>query len=178
MKHRFKNTLRAMAKHLGLKVKYVSYLDAHTHGRLLVREKRILINAHKPRTEHVFTMLHEIGHFVVHHQKPHAHCPWYFRKDWHNEFLDGLCFKARRYLRFMFNRTAGREWEADMWALCAFIVLSKHLGCRAELLKFLERHPEKLNTLLLVTGALAYTNVKSRLHGLAKKLSLPALTNR
>ena len=49
MKHRTKNMLRAMAKHLRLKVKHVDYLGEDIQGVLLPNEGRILINAHKPR---------------------------------------------------------------------------------------------------------------------------------
>ena len=174
MKQRVKNTLRAMAGHLGLKVKFVDYLDETTHGRLLIRERRILINARKPRPEHIFTILHEIGHFVVHHQhRGRDRCPWYFRQDWNNEFLSELCAKVRRHLRFLFNRHAGREWEADLWAMCAFFALAKQLGCRTDLTRFLELHPEKFNLSLLAIGALSWSNAKKQLGKLSHCLRLP-----
>lgn len=173
MKHKFKFTLREMAQLFRLKVKYVSYLDANTHGLLLIREKRILINAHKPRTEHVFTFLHEVAHFILHYQKTHPkYCPWYFRKEWGHKFIDDVCRKVRRYLSFAFNSSPGKEWEADLWALCAFFLLAKQLGCKTDLRRFINDHPEKLNLFLLVTGVFAYTNTKKRLIGYSKRFLL------
>jgi len=62
MKYTTKNILRELAKQLGLNVKFVHYFANNTHGKLLPHEKRILINANKPRYEHVYTLLHEVGH--------------------------------------------------------------------------------------------------------------------
>ena len=143
MKHQTKSTLRALAKHLGLKVKFVSYFCDEIHGKLIVREKRILINAHKPRCEHIFTLLHEVGHFLLHFNRPNrTHHPRFFDIPWKSEWLALACSKVRRYFRFIFSRTTGREWEADLWAMCAFLYLARRVGCRSELLKFVERHPE------------------------------------
>ena len=80
MKHRKKNLLRDMAKHLGLKIVFVSYFTNDVHGKLLPREKRILINAHKPRYEHTFTLLHEIAHYLLHFKN--------FTRKRHARFLD------------------------------------------------------------------------------------------
>jgi len=174
MKHQVKNTLRELAGHFGLKVKFVSYFKADVHGQLLPRERRILINAHQPRVEHVFTLLHEIGHFVVHHLNPQRdYNPWYLRKDWHSERLTAICFKLRRHLRFMFHRTAGKEWEADLWALCAFIVLARQLKCRADLMSFLGRHRRKMPTFLLAAGVIGCIDVKNGLVNYSKRLLLP-----
>ena len=169
MKHKVKKTLRALVRHIGFQVRYVNYFDDDTHGKLLVREKRILINANKPRVEHFYTVLHEIGHFIVHYKNPpRDYCPGYLRKKWHRESINDLFKKARRYLRFIFGCSAGREWEADLWAVCAFILLAKQIGCRSDLLAFLERHPEKTNLFLLASGVFVYTGIKSRIHGLLK----------
>ena len=166
-----------MAKHLGLKVKFVSYFGDDVHGKLLPRERRILINARQPRTEHIFTLLHETGHFVVHHLHLRPdHCPRFLRKNWKNEFMQDVFSKARRYVRLVFNGHAGREWEADLWAMCAFVALARQLGCRADLLKFLDRHPEKLNTYRLVAAVVAATNAKTRLAKFSKRLARPFKT--
>jgi len=65
------------------------------------------------------------------------------------------------------------EWEADLWALCAFLVLARQVGCWVDLIKFLNKHPEKLKILVLVGSAVAYTNVKNRLITCSKRLLLP-----
>ena len=173
MKHRTKNTLREMAKHLGLKVCFVSYFDAATHGKLLPRERRILINAHKPREEHYFTLLHEIAHYLLHFKTPqrkrHARI---FDFNWKSEWVTKLCSKMRRTLRFCFNKTSGKEWEADLWAMCAFIYLANRPGCRKDLFAFLDRHPEKSGTFFVATLAVAYGDTKTRLKKIGNVLQL------
>jgi hypothetical protein len=167
MKHKVKNVLRALSRHLGLKVKFVDYLGDQTHGKLLVRERRILINARKPRSEHVFTVLHEIGHYLLHVLNPHRRqIPRFFDIHWQNDLLAGFFSKIRRVLRFVLNRQSGKEWEADLWALCAFCVLARNFSGKDELKNFLERHPEKLPSFLLVRCAFAYRDVKT----LAKRI--------
>jgi hypothetical protein len=164
MKYRIKNTLRGLAKHFGLKVKFVCYLKDDVHGKLLPREKRILINAHKPRHEHVFTLLHEIGHFLMHFKSlPRKHHPRFFDIHWKTEWLANLCSKVRRYFRYIFSKESGKEWEADLWAMCAFVYLAKHLGCRDELRAFVNRHPEKANLFRLVEVAVVYGDTKTRI---------------
>ena len=177
MKQKIKKTLRALTGHIGFKVKYVDYLPDDTHGKLLVRERRILLNARKPRNEHLYTILHEIGHFLVHHTMPPLdYCPRYLRKDWKRDSVDRIFFRARRYLRFIFNCSAGKEWEADLWAICAFILLTRQIGCRSELATFLERHPEKMKTFLLATSVITCSNVKKYVAGHFKSLLLPFRT--
>ena len=171
MKHRVKITLRAMAAHIGLKVRFVDYFDHHTHGKLLVRERRILVNAQTPRVEHVFTILHEIGHFVVHHQNStRDYCPGYLRKNWKLASVNYYIGLVRRRLRYIFQCSAGKEWEADLWAMCAFILIAKQLDCRPVLTEFLERHPEKWGVFILAKGAFAYTGAKTRLNNTRRML--------
>lgn len=157
-----------MAEHLGLKIKFVDYLRNDTHGKLLPREKRILINAHKPRIEHFYTVLHEIGHFLLHFKNPHRkhHHP-FLEIDWKNKWLSDLCSKVRRLLRLIYARESGREFEADVWAMCAFIHLTNTIGCRDDLTRFLDRHPEKLPAFLLAVWSTTYTTLKKRINNFA-----------
>ena len=170
MKHRTKNILRGIAKHLGLKVVFVSYLEDDVHGKLLPREKRILINAHKPRTEHVYTLLHEIGHYLMHFKSlPRKRHPRFFDIYWKAEWLATLCSKLRRYYRFIFNKKSGKEWEADLWAMCALVYLKKFIG-RAYLTAFLNRHPEKMSIYLLAVTGAVYCEIKKRIAAAFKLL--------
>jgi len=164
IKHEANKLLRALTRHLRLKVKFVGYLSAGVHGILLPREGLILINAHKPRCEHVYTLLHEIAHFLLHFKRqPKKRHPRFFDIHWKAERLANLCSLVRRYLRFIFNKESGKEWEADLWAMCAFIYFSKLLGCRADLHAFMDRHPEKTNHFLLAASGIAYSGVKTRI---------------
>jgi len=152
-----------MAGFFGLKVRFVDYLGDGDHGKLLPRERRILINAHKPRHEHIYTLLHEIGHFILHFKNPiKKRHPRFFDIEWKMEWLAILCSKVRRYIRFIFTKESGKEWEADLWAMCAFVYLAKITGCRNELRRFLQRHPEKLNHFRLVKIAMLYADLKTR----------------
>jgi hypothetical protein len=174
MKRKTKNMLRAIAKHFGFKIVFVSYFSAGLHGKLLPREKRILINAHQPRCEHIFTLLHEVGHYIQHVLNPHRrHHPRVFEHPWKSRFLAEVSSHVRRYFRFIFNRTRGKEWETDLWAMCAFIYLVKAVGCRAEFDAFLKRHPEKRNVFLLAVGGTIYSGIKSRIENICQCLLLP-----
>lgn len=167
--------LRAMAKSVGLKVRFVDYLDNGTYGKLLPREKRILINAHKPRYEHKFTMLHELGHFQEHvlknpHRKRH---PRIFDIRWNFALWTKLASLARRYFRFHFNKESGREWEADLWAMCAFVYLAIDFGCRDDLMEFLNHHPEKNRLFWLAVCGVIYAKTKERIANAFKFLAAP-----
>ena len=163
MKRKTKNILREMARHLGLKIVFVSYLSDDIHGKLLPREKRILINAHKPRCEHVYTILHEIGHFQLHFKKigPNMLNRWYLNRRWKTDAIAVFASKVRRHMRFFFNNHAGKEWEADLWAFCALFYLQKYVG-RSYLTAFLNRHPEKTGIFLLAAYGFIYSNIKQR----------------
>ena len=171
MKRRKKNVLREMARHLRLKVSFVSYFDDQTHGKLIPREGRILINANKPRQEHIFTLLHEIGHFLLHFKNPPMkHHPRLFDIAWKIEWVAKLCSKVRRQMRFIFNKASGKEWEADLWAFCVFIYFVRRVGCRDDLLAFLKRHPEKSGSFFLAVFGVAYSDAKTLIKKLPKML--------
>jgi hypothetical protein len=179
MKRKTKNTLRAIARHLGLKVKFVSYFSAGVQGKLLPREKRILINAHQPRCEHIFTLLHEFGHFLLHFKSlPRKHHPRIFDIPWKVEWLTHLNSKMRRYFRFVFNREAGKEWQADLWAMCAFIHFAKRAGCRKELFTFLDRHPDKTGVVILAAWGVTWGGLKARIQKIGHTLARPFQTVR
>jgi hypothetical protein len=167
MKRSTKNTLRAMAKHFGLTVKFVSYFGDDVHGKLLPRERRILINANKPRCEHTFTLLHELGHFVVHVLNPgRKYDPRLLDVSWPVAFLEKFASRVRRQLRFLFNKQSGKEWEADLWAMCAFVHVAKHIQCHDELCAFLQRHPEKLGMFFFTATGAAWAGLKRRVANL------------
>lgn len=139
------------------------YFDDQTHGKLLVLEKRILINVHKPRVERFYTILHELGHYIIHHlNPPRDYSPGYMRHKWQRDSINKFFKKVRRYLHFIFQCSAGKEWEADLWALCAFWLLAKQSGDKMDLRIFLSNHPEKLQLFALVRIVSGYQSVKKR----------------
>ncbi|HEY3853727.1 MAG TPA: ImmA/IrrE family metallo-endopeptidase [Verrucomicrobiae bacterium] len=163
MKRKTKNILREIAMELGLKIVFVNYLSDDIHGKLLPREKRILINANKPRYEHVYTLLHEFGHFQLHFKNcaPNRFNRWYLNRRWKIEAIAVFASKVRRHLRFKFNTHAGKEWEADLWALCALLYLQKFIG-RSYLTTFLARHPEKTSVFLVAVSGMLCDAIKKR----------------
>jgi len=173
MKFRTKNILRELAKHLGLKVKFVSYFTDNIHGKLLPRERRILINANKPRCEHVYTLLHEFAHYLLHFKKPapRRHCPWYLKLNWKIDAAADIASKMRRIIRFVLNSERGKEWEADLWAMCGLVYL-KQFGGRSDLTAFLNRHPEKKWIYRLAAIATVYSETKQRIATAFKLLGM------
>jgi len=163
MKHRTKYLLRDNAKHVGLKYKFVSYFSDGVHGKLLPREKLILINAHEPHYEHIFTFLHEIGHFLIHFKNPtRNHHSRFTEIGWKIEWLTDICSIVRRYSR-RFAKDTIKEREADLWAFLAFILLAKASGCWNDLFAFLEHHPEKFWVFMLAASVIIYSGIKSRI---------------
>ena len=173
MKHRVKKTLRELTTHFGVKVKYVGYFGAETHGKLMPREKIILINAHKSRPEHVFTLLHELGHYVLHVLNPYRKFhPRWCDLNWRVQFMANLCSTIRRYMRFNFRKEAGREWEADTWALCAFWLLACRFGAWEEFSAFLKHHPEKRWKFALVRTVSIFQDGRTRIKTFVRHLKL------
>lgn len=186
MKHRANSFLRALAKHFGLQVRFVDYFTDDIHGKLLLREKRILINAHKPRYEHVFTLLHELGHCALHFRNPYRRRhPRIFDLRWDFDFWTKLSSFMRRYYRYIFSNKSGKEWEADVWAICAFACFKRFIG-RSDLRAFLNRHPEKKWIYRLAATGAVYLKAKKRIvtafklvrearHALSSQSSRPTL---
>lgn len=133
-----------------------------------------MINAHKPRCEHIFTLLHEIGHFPLHFKNaPRRHHPRIFDIYWQTEWFSRLSSQVRRYFRLFFNSNSGKEWAADLWAFSAFVYLAKPCGCRDELLACLNRHPEEMGRYYLVVVAFLYSRAKTGLWKFPKLLRAP-----
>jgi hypothetical protein len=172
MKITSKKVLREMARQLGLKIKFVHYFAENVHGKLLPNEKRILINANKPRDEHVFTLLHEIAHYILHFKRKvnRRLCPWYLRLNWKIHAIAVFFSKWRRAVRLAFNTQKGKEWEADVWAMCGLVYLKKFAGF-SDLPSFLARHPEKRRMYWYATAAITCTGVKTRIAGVAQLFS-------
>jgi len=164
MKFKTKNILREMAKQLCLKVRFVHYLAEDVHGKLLPRERRILINARKPRFEHVYTLLHEFGHYLLHFKriKPRRHSPWYLNINWKIDAIADFAAKVRRTVRLQFHSEKGKEWEADLWAMCGLVYL-KRFAADFDLTPFLNRHPEKRWTYRALAAIAVHTETKKRI---------------
>ena len=164
MKSEIKKITRELAKELELRIKFVNYLGAKTHGKLLGRERLILVNAHKARCEHIFTILHEMGHYLFHVRKlaPDRFRPRYLNIHWKSDFMQRLASAVRRHVRFIFHKPSGKEWEADMVAMCLLLQIAPFAGT-SELWEFLELHPEKWSLFMIAACGTMATAVKVRL---------------
>ena len=84
MTRQTKRTLRALANHYALRIKYAStspkvsgFLDPSRASRTIV------VNANKSKSEHAFTILHELAHFILHCVRSHRiRLPWYVTRRW------------------------------------------------------------------------------------------------
>ena len=156
-----------------MKVKFVDFFPDDVHGKLLPREKRVLINAHKPRYEHTFTLLHEIGHLVIHFITPHRkHHPRFLEIAWKNEWLDDLCSKGRRIMRRLYSRDTARNGRL-IFGRFALFYLANATGCRDDMLSFLDHHPEKFWAFMLAAGSVFYCGIKYRITKPFKMLLKP-----
>ena len=174
MKYTTKQALRVMTEQLRLKVKFVDYFSDDTHGRLIPRERRILINARKPRYEHTFTILHEIAHYVLHVLKKNLlPMPWYLKRRWESARLAKIVKLLRRYVRFIFSTGSSKEKQADLWAFMAFILVAKCAGTSSELRAFIDHHPEKSWIFCSAGLVVAYGGIKTRIQNIPRTLLIP-----
>ncbi len=174
MKYTTKQVLRVMTDQLKLKVKFVDYFADDTHGRLIPREKRILINARKPRYEHVFTILHEIAHYVLHVLNANRlPMPWYLKRRCKSASIAKIVAFSRRYVRFKFSTERSKEKQADFWAFMAFFFVVNCAGTSGELRAFVDHHPEKLSIFCLAALTVACGGIKTRAQRITHSMLIP-----
>ncbi len=131
MSSKTKFILRAMAKHFGLQIRYVSYLEEmsmaswySTSGVSCLMLKNPVTNT-SLRFSMSFsaittvTLPDDIASLI--------RGLWKFVGE-ANEWPTGGPY-FRRCFRYFFN-TRGKELDADLWAFCAFMLIAKPCGCR------------------------------------------------
>ena len=96
----------------------------------------IAVNRNHPHCEQVFTIAHEIRHFISDHKRP--------RRKFRNRLLDRqyqspTAKTCARYVRRFTGKVLPIEREADMFAMSWLV---QREGGKV-LLEFLDRHPEK-----------------------------------
>lgn len=143
MNLKIQKKLCAIARYAGTELNFTEGMPIRFYGCQHTNAPIAVINSDRPQCEQIFTALHEIGHFIHHYQKDHKlPIPSLINRPYENEFLSAVTYRAKRIMWQKFNS----EWQADLWALCAFCAL----GCPQDLQEFLRRHPEKLKLMLLM----------------------------
>jgi hypothetical protein len=100
-----------------------------------------------PPSELISRVLREVRlyHLNSRPQKPFP-MPFFVNRPYENEFAGDVAYKTRRALK----RFCGKEWQADLWAFCAYY----ELGCPNEFKAFLADHPEKAKLMCFLKPAI------------------------
>ncbi len=139
-------TIFDLAKFYGLNVEFLDlpasnagYLDPHDDPRY------IAVNRNLPHSEQVFTVAHELCHYISDHKRP--------RRKYPNRLLNQQ-YQSRRaqlivnFYRYILNKLLPPEREADMFAMSWLV----QYGGGNNLREFIDRHPEKLWMCIFVTA--------------------------
>jgi len=153
-----KLAIRALTSQLRLKVKYTGTLPGKVPGFLIFNggSGTIVINATKSASDHAFTILHEIAHYILHCICSHQmRLPWYLTRQWKSNLMTRWSKTTKRAVSRKFNA----EWQADMWAFCALL----HIGATDDFQAILAHYPEKSGRACLCVAGSLYAGIKSRL---------------
>jgi len=167
MTRKTKQFVRAIAHHLRLRIKYANmipkvagFLDPSKASRTIV------INATKSKSDHVFTILHEIAHYILHYERSHRmRLPWYLTRQWNANPMARFSKATKRLV----SRKLNPEWQADMWAMCALL----HIGAADDFQAILTQYPEKTGLACLCVAGTIYAGIKSRLKKAFRRICHP-----
>ncbi len=156
MTRKTKQFLRSLTDYCGLRIKYVSDLPSTVPGFLdpSKTSRTIVVNANKSKSDHAFTILHEIAHFILHYERSHRiRLPSYLTRHW----------KWRPMIRFsklnkrIFSRKFNAERQADLWAFCTLL----RIGATDDALAIVAQYPEKNSLLWQSVAGCTYSGIKS-----------------
>ena len=127
----------------------------------------IFVNAHKPRSDQALTIAHELGHYVMHLNRPPWNIiPWYLKIQWKSQRLSKFSQMVSRCVR----RECGPELQADFWA---FLFLWS-IGAGDDVIAIAEIYPKK-RPLIWFTGAtMTYFGIKRRIKSFLQRLFNPS----
>ena len=168
MTRKTKLIVRAVAHHLRLRIKYVSTLSPKVAGFLdpSRASRTIVVNANKSKSDHVFTILHEIAHYILHYERSHrTRLPWYITRQWKSEPM----IRFSKLLRRVVSRRFDNESQADLWAFCALL----QIGAADDALAISAQYPEKNSAFWLSVAASIYAGIKSRLKRAFRRILHP-----
>jgi len=139
-------TIFDLAKYYGLSIELLDlpasnagYLDPHDDPQY------IAVNHNLPHCEQVFTVAHELCHYISDHKKPRRKYP---NRLLNRQYKSRFTQLAVRDLRYTLNKIMPAELEADMFAMSWLV----HFGGGKDLKDFIDRHPEKLWLGMLVSA--------------------------
>jgi hypothetical protein len=165
MTKKIKQIIRMLAASHELRIKYVSDLPPKVPGFLdpSKASRTIVVNANKSKSDHVFTILHEIAHFILHFERSHrVRSPWYFTRQWKSKRVMRLAKLTSRVAWRKFNE----EEQADAWAFCALF----QLGATDDIQVILTQHPEKTGMFCLCAFSSICTAIKVRVRGVIRRV--------
>jgi hypothetical protein len=142
-----KRTIQDFAHYFGLKIEYRDDLPPSNAGFLDPRDEPqyIAVNSKLPNCEQTFTIAHELGHYVKHHNQPrHRYFPELLDREYQSKTFAFVASRTRRFIYFKFNQ----EWEADLYAFLLLI----NIGAGRDLSAYVERHPQKTKLYALTLG--------------------------
>jgi len=156
MKPKSKQQLRRYLEYFDLQVKYV-HLPEKVSGFLQPGPdpQYIFLNEDKPQSDHAFTVAHELGHYVMHFDRPARNrMPTYLDYPWESTLLREATQMTKSWAEPFF----APEGEADAWAF-AFLL---KLGAVDDVLSILELYPKKFWIFFLICMISAYDGFKLR----------------
>jgi hypothetical protein len=157
MTRKTKLFIRALADHLRLRIKYVNDLPAKVPGFLdpSKASRTIVVNASKSKSDHAFTILHEVAHYILHYKRSHrTRLPWWLARKWKSKPMIRFSKTTKRIA----SRTLNDERQADLWAFCALF----QIGATDDVLDIVGQYPEKNSTFWLSFVGCIYSGIKFR----------------
>lgn len=145
-----------VATYFGLTISYVDEIPSGVCGLLspFCDPPVIVVSRSQPKPEQVFTIAHELGHYLLHSDgRRLLRAKGLFARRWESRFMAMWSKASRRYARKLITL----ETEADGWAICALM----QLGQRDVLRYYLERHPERIGWCCLFACSRILSRVKS-----------------
>ena len=148
----------------GIQVIYVDDVPAENNTGFLDKSEPptfIAVKRVLHPSEQVFTILHELGHLVMHRRpcpRPSNWAQRFLTHIWDNHYMAWFA----RAVRKRFHKQYDREFEADMFALD----LMARFGRRYDLQEYLTRHPENTGWFLLLATHIRTRAIKLRLRKL------------
>jgi hypothetical protein len=153
-----KRELRECVRYFGLQVKYVRGLPDKVSGFLQPGSdpQYIFLNEGKSRSDHAFTIAHELGHYVMHLDRPLKNrTPEFLDYHGESEFFLETTQMTKEWVQRFFEP----EGEADAWAFALLL----RLGATDDLLTILELYPKKFWMFLAICASSTFNAWKSRI---------------